>query len=220
MKNKILNNHEFLIEKFLIEQEKNMKPNQRILDAGAGQCQYRGIFNKRHRYVSQDLGVGDKNWDFSHIDIRSPIDAIPEKSKSFDYIILTQVLEHVNNPEKVMKELARLLKPYGKILLTAPLCAGEHQMPHHYYNYTREGIKYLSSNAGLKVVTIKPMGGYFTYLGQILQFAGYELFGETLLTKIIFYPWRLFVTSGGLILDRFDRVKNTTSGYIAIIEKV
>ena len=46
----LTDNHEYLIENFLIEQEKKMKSGQKILDAGAGQCQYKHIFEKRHKY--------------------------------------------------------------------------------------------------------------------------------------------------------------------------
>ena len=219
IKKYLTDNHEYLIENFLIEQEKKMKSGQKILDAGAGQCQYKHIFEKRHKYIAQDLCVGDEKWDFSKIDIKSPVDNIPLPSNSFDYILLTQVLEHVENPGKTIKEMARLLKKDGEILFSAPQCAGEHQIPYHFYNYTKYGLNYLAKQAGLRIIYIKPMGGYFAYIGQSLQFAPYYLFGENAFTKLIFYPYRAIVCSTFLLLDKFSKERNTTSGYIAIFKK-
>jgi len=42
-------------------------------------------------------------------------------NNSFDIIIITEVLEHVINPEIVIKEMKRLLKPGGNIIITYPL---------------------------------------------------------------------------------------------------
>jgi ubiquinone/menaquinone biosynthesis C-methylase UbiE len=217
---KILNNHEYLIEQFLIKQESKMLPNQRILDAGAGQCQYKYIFEKRHNYIAQDLCVGDKNWDFSHINIKSPIHEIPAKSSSFDYIICTQVLEHVPNPQEVMSELSRLLKKNGKILFSVPLTAGEHQIPYHFFNYTRYGLKILCDKAKLKINFIDTVGGFFAYIQQMIQYIPYKLFGESRFIKIIFYPYRIIVGTLGLALDRFDKDKKTTEGYVAVFQKI
>jgi ubiquinone/menaquinone biosynthesis C-methylase UbiE len=216
---KILNNHEYLIERFLVEQELKMKPNQKILDAGAGQCQYKHIFDKRHQYISQDLCVGDKDWDFSHIDIKSNIECIPLESGTFDYILLTQVLEHVPEPQKVMDELSRLLKPTGKIIMSVPQCVGEHQQPYHFFNFTRFGIGYLANKSNLKINTLETMGGYFTHTSQMLQIAGYKLLGQSLLTKIVFYPFRLVVCLFGLLLDQYDTNKTITTGYLVVLTK-
>lgn len=45
---------------------------------------------------------------------------LPFKTNSFDFIIASDVLEHVYDTENVFFELARVLKPKGKILITVP----------------------------------------------------------------------------------------------------
>lgn len=45
---------------------------------------------------------------------------LPFRSNTFDFIVSTDVIEHVYNTEDTFKELARVLKPKGKILLSTP----------------------------------------------------------------------------------------------------
>lgn len=220
LKKKLLDNHEYLIEQFLIEQEKQMPPFSDVLDAGAGQCQYKHIFTRLNHYVAQDACIGDDRWDYSQINIKSPIEKIPVKKESFDYIICTQVLEHVPSPDKVFKEFARILRPNGKLLLTAPQCVGEHQVPYNFFNFIRYGLKKLAEDNGFKVISIEPQGGYPMLIGQMLQTLPYYVFGENRVTKVLFYPYRLLVTSIGFCLDYFDKRRTTTFGYMCVFQKV
>lgn len=217
---KLYSNHEYLIEQFLINEEKKMPKNQKILDAGAGSCQYKKIFIKRHTYTSNDLCKSNKNCKYNNIDIISPIENIPLKSNSFDYIILTQVLEHVENPQVAINELSRLLKKNGKILCSTPLCYGEHEIPYNYFNFTQYGLKYIGKNANLKIISTKPMGGHFILTAHLLIRGSFILFGSNIFTRYLLLPYYLFVASAGLFLDRFDKDKTTTIGHITIFKKI
>ena len=55
---------------------------------------------------------------------------IPVSDDSFDVIICTEVLEHVPEPIKVIKEFSRILRKNGKMFITAPLGCGIHQEPY------------------------------------------------------------------------------------------
>jgi ubiquinone/menaquinone biosynthesis C-methylase UbiE len=52
--------------------------------------------------------------------IRCCADLLPFRSNLFDLVTATSVLEHVDNPDKVVKEMVRILKPRGYIFLTGP----------------------------------------------------------------------------------------------------
>lgn len=116
----------------------------RILDAGAGELK-----NRRYcghlEYVSQDFcqyvgaagdmldeGLQANGWDTSRIDLVGDITAIPASDASFDAILCSEVLEHVPEPTHALDEFARLLKPGGVMILTAPFASVVHMAPYHY----------------------------------------------------------------------------------------
>jgi len=46
---------------------------------------------------------------------------IPFESNFFDVVTSLEVLEHVKNPDKMVAEMLRVLKPGGKLLVTVPI---------------------------------------------------------------------------------------------------
>ncbi|MCG8402009.1 MAG: methyltransferase domain-containing protein [Firmicutes bacterium] len=136
-------------------------PGASILDAGAGECAYKGYF-AHCRYVSVDLAVGEAGWDYSHLDYIAPLDDLPFADASFDAVLSTQVLEHLEYPRAAAKEMFRVLKPGGKLYLTAPMAHCEHQEPYDFFRYTSYGLKSIFEQAGFKQIAIAPLGGLFT----------------------------------------------------------
>lgn len=139
----------------------------KVLDAGAGECRYKPLF-AHCQYVAQDFmkyeGFASV---YGQIDIVSTIDHIPVEDHSFDVILCTEVLEHVPEPIAAVKEMTRILKPGGRILITAPLGSGLHQLPYHFYGgYTPEWYKRFFAENDLEVTEITPNGGFFKSLAQ------------------------------------------------------
>jgi SAM-dependent methyltransferase len=83
------------------------------------------------------------------------------KNERFDFIIFTQVLEHLPEPGKVLAELYRVLKPCGKIFCTAPLYFPEHEIPYDFFRYTQYGLRYLFENEGYIIERIDGLEGYY-----------------------------------------------------------
>ncbi len=139
----------------------------RVLDAGAGICRYRPLF--RHcDYVAQDFcAVREKNWGYEQVDIASDVCAIPLPDASVDAVLCTEVLEHVPDPAGAVAEFSRLLKPGGRLWLTAPLGSGLHQQPYHFYGgFTPHWYRRFLPMHGFDVVSIEPNGGFFALYGQ------------------------------------------------------
>lgn len=158
---------------------KKIPSGYRILDAGAGEQQYKK-FCTHLTYVSQDFaqydGKGDgkglqtQSWVTSNLDIVSDIISIPEPDASFDAIMCIEVFEHLPEPILAIKEFSRLLKPEGYLILTAPFCSITHMAPYHYYSgFNRYFYERELEDYGFKILDLQPNGNYFDYLIQELQ---------------------------------------------------
>lgn len=154
----------------------------KLLDAGAGECKWKS--ECRHLvYVSQDFcqykGSGDgkglqtAKWDTDQIDIVSDITDIPVPDNEFDAVLCSEVLEHVPNPELAVKELARVTKKGGILLLTAPFNSLTHFAPYHFCTgFNIYWYKNHLTENGFKIQKAENYGDYFTYFEQELARLG------------------------------------------------
>lgn len=172
---KNLTTRELWLEKTL----SNIPAGGRILDAGAGQLKYKPLC-AHLIYVSQDFaqynGQGDGKglqtgeWDQSRLDIISDISQIPEPDASFDAVMCVEVLEHVPYPVDALRELARLLKPGGQLIVTAPFCSLTHYAPYFYQTgYSRYFYDYWLAQLNFEVMDIQHNGNYFEYIAQEIR---------------------------------------------------
>lgn len=210
------------VDEFVELAARETEGTMRVLDAGAGECQYRSLFDHA-KYTSVDFACGKETWDYSRLDVVADLFDLPFESGSFDVILCTQVLEHINRPLEFLKELCRVLKPGGRLYLTAPQGFKEHQVPHDYYRYTSFGLKFLFEEAGFDISYIQPMGGYFYFLADRISPFHRYLFSNKrpLYLKLIFLPLEpvskiMFSIILPLLvgsLDSFDKKHKWTNGY-------
>jgi len=148
----------------------------RILDAGAGERKFMS-FCEHLSYVAQDFagydGKGDYRGlqtgarDLSQLDIVSDITAIPEQDGSFDAIMCIEVFEHLPDPLAAICEFARLLRPGGQLILTAPFCCLTHYAPYHFYTgFSRYFYENHLPENGFHINELVENGNYFEYLAQ------------------------------------------------------
>ncbi len=73
---------------------------------------------------------------------------LPFEDKSFSAILLLDVLEHIENEDKVMTEIKRVLKPGGVVIIFAPcfkfLWSNQDEISQHYRRYTMSQLKELT----------------------------------------------------------------------------
>lgn len=148
----------------------------RILDAGAGELRNKRLCGHLN-YVSQDfcqyegkgdaLGLQTGAWDTSKIDLVCDIVNVPEPDCSFDVVLCSEVFEHLPDALKALDEFARLLKPGGKLILTAPFASLVHFAPYHYATgFSRYWYEYHLPPRGFEIQKLAANGDWFSYAKQ------------------------------------------------------
>lgn len=94
--------------------------NKDVLEVGCGNSKKGGLIKKI---------IEENNCKWTGIDIKETdltthvcsVTRMPFEDNSFDYVIGSQTIEHWKKPRKALKEIRRVLRPDGKLYLTAPI---------------------------------------------------------------------------------------------------
>ncbi|MHC4549467.1 MAG: methyltransferase domain-containing protein [Planctomycetota bacterium] len=141
----------------------------RLLDLGCGAVPYFGLYRDRID------GCVCVDWPRSayaspHLDLHADLNAaLPLADATMDTVLLTDVLEHVARPGPLVREIARVLRPDGKLIATVPFLYRLHEEPHDYYRYTEHALRRFCDEAGLDVVVLEPYGGLPEVFGDLVN---------------------------------------------------
>lgn len=140
-------------ETYLLEGQKNVE----VLDVGSYNVNgsYKEIFDiPKYVYTGLDVCEGP------NVDIvpKDPYSWKEIKDQTFDMVISGQAFEHIEFPWLTIKEIARVLRPSGYCIITAPNSMGEHKYPTDCYRYFSDGLAALAKWAGLKVLHVSVAG--------------------------------------------------------------
>lgn len=170
--------NEAVREKWIADTLAKIPQGLSLLDAGAGECQFKKYCNHL-KYTSQDFaqytgegkeGLHTGTWDNSKLDIISDIVSIPRPDASFDAIMCTEVFEHIPDPVKAIQEFARLLKPGGYLLITAPFVSFTHFAPYHFSSgFNKYYYQHHLENFGFTIDDLQMNGNYFEFIAQELR---------------------------------------------------
>ena len=136
----------------------------KILDVGCGNKPYESLFNtNKENYIGCDVVQSSEN----KVDVLCKATDIKLESNSFDTVFSTQVMEHVDNSDAMMKECNRVLKPGGAFILSVPLCWELHEEPYDFFRFTKYGLKELCERNNFDVIEIMPNGGKWAAIIQM-----------------------------------------------------
>ena len=157
----------------------------RMLDVGCGDRPYAPLFRHVERYVGLEHPGAVMNVESelrrSFERVRGLIDAfgdaneIPFADASFDSCLSTEVLEHVTDPVSVAREIRRVLRPGGRLLLTVPFAGELHQIPYDFRRFTIFGIRRVLEEAGFEVERVRPRGNFPLVAGLVTSHTIYRL---------------------------------------------
>ena len=136
-----------------IERAANLHGRGKLLDIGCGMKPYGASFTDR---VTSYFGIEHSRragYRGHRADLCGDAARLPIADDSVDTVLCTEVLEHVPHPDLVFCEIARVLKPGGLLLLTAPFVFPVHD-PHDYLRFTAGGLRDLTRRNHLETVEL------------------------------------------------------------------
>jgi SAM-dependent methyltransferase len=131
----------------------------RLLDLGCGKVP---LFDAYRHYVTDNICIDWENTAYKndHLDFEADLTKeLPFADGEFDTIILSDVLEHIAEPERLCGEIARVLSPKGKLLMNVPFYYMLHEEPHDYYRFTEFALRRFMDRSGMQILQLHAMGG-------------------------------------------------------------
>lgn len=141
----------------------------RLVDLGCGPvplyAAYRSLVDE---VVCVDWGGSPHTQ--THVDIAHDLNQpLPFVDREFDTVLLSDVIEHVQEPAALFGEVSRILRPGGKVIVNAPFLYWLHELPHDYYRYTESSLRLLLERAGLRVCVLDSLGGGVEVLADVVS---------------------------------------------------
>ena len=139
----------------------------RVLDVGCGNRPYESLFDSSS-YIGLELDTPE-NRQTKSADIYYDGRTFPVESGSFDVVVCNQVLEHVFEPDAFMREIGRVLRNDGQMLLTVPFVWDEHEQPRDFGRYSSFGLTALLVRNGFEVIELRKTVGDIRAIFQMLN---------------------------------------------------
>jgi SAM-dependent methyltransferase len=136
----------------------------RVLDFGCADMPYRSCLGPGVEYVGADLPGND-----DATVIIGPDGILPVADQSYDTVLSTQVLEHVQDPRNYLSECLRVLKPGGRLLLSTHGVFPYHPDPADLWRWTCEGLRREVESAGFEIEHFEGVIGMAATGLQLLQ---------------------------------------------------
>ena len=138
-----------------------------------------------------------------------------------DCAICAEVLEHCSEPEKVIKEIYRVLKPSGVLFFTVPFIWPLHEVHYDEYRYTPFSIERHLLNSGFSDIKIEAQGGWDASLAQMLGLwvrrRPMGKINRKMLSKLIFPLYKYLVNKDLVLANLSESVMMT--GLVGICVK-
>lgn len=145
--------------------KETLKLKGKILDLGCGNGEYSFLLAKRreNQIIALDsspelCGIIRQELVKKKIQNVQVVDGdahhLPFPNDSFDACFCNTVLEHVNDPEQIVKEIKRVLKKNGRVIISCPFLQEIHADPYDFQRYTPYGLKNLLEKNSFKTTKI------------------------------------------------------------------
>lgn len=139
-----------------------------LLDVGSGYQPYRSLVTGPPGRVQRYIGLDLRGNIYQRPDLEWDGMAIPLRDGTIDCALATEVLEHCPEPERILREVWRVLRPGGLLFFTVPFLWPLHTVPYDEYRYTPFALERHVRAAGFAAIDLQAMGGWDRSLAQMI----------------------------------------------------
>ena len=156
----------------------------------------------------------------SNADYIEDLEKLSFKNENFDSFLLLEVLEHVKNPTKVIKEIYRVTKKNAIGFISMPFLYQVHMAPDDYRRWTKEKLRDFFNSNGFEIEQIIENGGILSVIFDLIRSHVLSLDNKRYINKLKFYIIKLLRPIIKLFVKESNlRNTNITTGYFLIIKK-
>ncbi|MDD5672573.1 MAG: class I SAM-dependent methyltransferase [Chitinivibrionales bacterium] len=164
--------HYLTLQQFVRVFKTYVKKGSVVFDIGCSTKPYSALIKE---YSSKYIGL--EHLSTFHLDHKADIMGTAYstglKNESVDTVFSAAVLEHLEEPSLAIKEMNRILKPEGILILSAPFIWHVHEAPRDFYRYAKDGFEHLLKSNGFEVLEIKALAGFWvTFFVLLLYYVG------------------------------------------------
>lgn len=156
----------YFVDEFHFHHVPNLPVTSRVLDLGGNKFRKRGQFDIAQynlRVVYANLSTAKQP------DVLTDAAWVPFQDGCFDTVIYSELLEHVRNPEAVLRETFRVLSEGGTVLITVPFLYRIHADPHDFGRYTDHYWHSVLQEVGFHDIVIEQQGLFYSVLVDFLK---------------------------------------------------
>jgi SAM-dependent methyltransferase len=171
-----------------------------VVDVGCGEQPLRGLVQALGaRYVGTDVTQNAQGT----VDHVCSITRLALEDASADVVICTEVLEHVSETACAFDELARVLAPGGRIVVTVPFAYPLHEEPYDFVRLTPYQIRACATACGLEVAEVQTAGNELEVIATVVDnlwnrmHSGDSLFWRAvgLASRVVLNPFTLALST-------------------------
>lgn len=198
----------------------------RVIDIGSGNAGYQKTLAPGNTLFTLDYP--DTNIRYgSRPMIYGTAISLPFTKNTFDYVLLLEVLEHIELDREAICETLRVLKPGGRLIVSVPFLYPAHDTPHDFRRYTTFGLESTLKQAGFRIVSCKPNGNSAVATLQLLNLTLMEATLKTLLlwkplgllVGVVAWPVAIMINIISIPLMSVNFMSASSLGHTAVAEK-
>lgn len=129
-----------------------------VLDIGAGSMEIQNFLPPESFYTALDYLETAVGWYGTLPHVFGDGQSLPIKSCSIDTVLILDVLEHLPRPDEAIQEIARVLRPGGRVIIQVPFLYPTHDSPRDFHRWTIHGLRNLAAIQGFTVIEETAIG--------------------------------------------------------------